>query len=399
MDLRFTPEEVAFREEVRHFFRTAQPESIRQKMLLGQQYTREDMLVWHRILEDKGWGVAPQWPKEWGGLDWNPVQAYIYNEEMLSSPALTPLAHINQVGSVIIAFGTDEQKTRFLKKIRRLEYWFCQGFSEPGAGSDLASLKTQAVRDGDHYVVNGSKLWSSHAHFSDWMYALVRTDPVAKKQKGISYLLIEMNTPGITVRPVITLDGHRHVNEVFFDNVRVPVSNRVGEENKGWDYAKFLLGHERMHIGRVGISKGRVAIAKQLAAQVMEDGRPLIDSARLREKIAAIEVELKAVEITNMRVVDEVRRQSGHRQDPKISVLKLKGSEMLQATLDILLEIAGPHALPLQHDFLEGDTTETIGPDWAATAALNYFFGRSRSITGGSNEVQRNIIAKGILGL
>jgi len=327
------------------------------------------------------------------------VQFFIWNEELLRTPALPPLAHVNQVGSVIIAFGTDEQKARFLKKVRSLEYWFCQGFSEPGSGSDLASLKTQAVRDGDHYVVNGQKLWSSYAHYSNWMYTLVRTDSGARKQRGISYLLIPLDSPGVSIRPVITLDGARHVNEVFFDNVRVPVENRVGEENRGWDYAKYLLGHERMLLGRVGTSKGRIARAKALAANIrVEDGR-MSENSRFRERLAVLEVELKALEITNMRVVDGVMKRADNRQDPKISIMKLKGSSILQETLEVLHDVAGPMAMPRQLEFLEGETQDTIGPRWAATIPLNHYFGRSRTITGGTNEVQRNIIAKQILGL
>jgi alkylation response protein AidB-like acyl-CoA dehydrogenase len=398
MDFHFTDEETAFREKVRSFFRTAQPEGIRKKMLRGQQHSREELISWHRILEEKGWGVTPEWPKEWGGHGWNAVQSYIYMEEMLRTPALPPMPHVNQVGPVLIAYGTDEQKARFLQKIRTLEIWFCQGFSEPGSGSDLASLKTRAVLDGDQYVVNGQKLWSSYAHYADWMYALVRTDPAARKQNGITYLLIDMKSPGISVHPVVTLDGHRHVNAIFFDNVRVPVVNRVGEENKGWEYAKVLLGHERMHIGRVGTSKGRISLAKQLISEKIEGDR-LRGDERLQEKMAAIEVELKAIEITNMRVVDEIRKRKDAAQDPKISILKLKGSEMLQSTLELLFEIAGPHNLPRQHAFLEGEPVNSIGPEWAATAALNYYFGRSRSITSGTNEIQKNIIAKKILGL
>jgi alkylation response protein AidB-like acyl-CoA dehydrogenase len=398
MDLRFTPEENAFRQEVRSWLRTAQPQRILQKMQLEQLHAREDLIEWHQILDDKGW-LVPQWPKEYGGQGWNAVQFFIWNEELLRTPALPPLAHVNQVGSVLIAFGTDEQKAKFLKKIRRLEYWFCQGFSEPGSGSDLASLKTQAVREGDHYIVNGQKLWTTQAHYANWMYALVRTDPGARKQKGISYILIPMDAPGITVRPVITLDGARHVNEVFFDNVRVPVENLVGQENRGWDYAKFLLGHERMLLGRMGTSKGRLARAKALAVNLRSDGGRMSESPRFRERLALLEVELKALEITNMRVVDQIMKRADNRQDPKISILKLKGSSILQETLEVLHDVAGPMAMPRQGDFLHGDTDDTIGPRWAATIPLNYYFGRSRTITGGTNEVQRNIIAKQILGL
>ena len=397
MGLQFTAEENTFRNEVREFFKTAMPADMRRRVVLGQKPTRDDLIGWQRILDKKGWAV-PMWPKEWGGTDWNPVQQYIFNEELLQAPALPPLAHINQVGVVILSQGTQEQKQRFLPKIRTMEWWFCQGFSEPGSGSDLASLKTRAENKGDHYVVNGQKLWTSQAHRADWMYALVRTDAGASKHTGISYLLIDMKSPGITVRPVISLDGSHHLNEVFFDNVVVPMENRLGVENKGWDYAKHTLGHERAIIAKVGLSKSRIRAAKELAARVTEGGKPLSEDRRLREKLAAIEVELKALEITNMRVVDGMKHHT-HTQDPKASVLKLKGSELQQQTLEILLEIAGPEAMPRQTEFYTGSSNEALREEWMATIAPAFYIARAASIYGGSNEIQHNIIAKRVLGL
>ncbi len=391
MDLRFTPEEEAFRMEVRAFFRQALPERIRKRIFLGQRYHREDLVDWQRILNAKGWG-APGWPVEWGGASWTGVQLYIFREELHRAWGLDQWnQNINLAGPVIIAFGTQQQKEYFLPKIRNLDLLFCQGFSEPGAGSDLASLKTRAVRDGDHYVVNGQKMWTSGAHWADWMFALVRTDPSVKKQAGITYLLIDMKSPGITVRPTVTLDGHHQCNQVFFDDVRVPVTNRIGEENKGWGYAKYLLGNERAGGARVGMFKARIGRAKQLAEDIPTDGTTLADTDRFREKLAALEVEVKALEITAMRVIGEMRSRKDHRQDPKASVLKLKGSELFVTTFEMLLEVAGPQAMPVPED--------EATADWTASAAPQFFMTRERTIAGGSNEVQHNVLAKSILGL
>ena len=400
MDLRFTPDELAFRDEVRAFFREALPTNIRRRMELGQRQSKEDIVTWQRILNAKGWAV-PHWPIEWGGTDWGPVKTYIFKEEMQLAPAPDPLSfNVNMVGPVLVAFGAEEQKRRFLPKIANLDIWFCQGFSEPGAGSDLASLKTAARLDGDHYVVNGQKIWTSRAHNADWMFCLVRTDPAAKQQRGISYLLIDMKTPGLTVRPIHTIDGEHHFNEVFFDDVRVPVENLVGEENKGWTYAKYLLGNERVGIARIGQSKYRIQRAKELADQVMIGDVPLGQTERFREKVAAVEVELKALEITQMRVIANARHLPPGAQDPASSVLKLKGTELQQAATELLMEVAGSYALPNQPEYLWGTPTEDpIGPEWAATIAPDYFITRAASIYGGSNEIQKNVIAKRILGL
>lgn len=398
MDLGFTAADLALRDEIREFCRTAQPEHIRRKLVLGQHLSPGDYIDWQRILDNKGWAV-PHWPKEWGGTGWSASQLFIYNEELQKAPALLPENHNTaQVGPVIIAFGTEEQKQRFLPKIRNLDYWFCQGFSEPGSGSDLASLKTSAVRSGDEYIVQGQKMWTSQGHNANWMFALVRTDPGAKKQKGITYLLIDMKSPGITVRPIMTIGGHR-VNEIFFDNVRVPLANRIGEENKGWDYAKFLMGNSRINVARIGLSTGRLQRAKQWAARIMVEGVPLADMERFREKVAAIEVELKAIEITNMRIVADQMKNASKKHDPKSSILKLKGAELQQASAELLMEVAGPLSGPSQEEFLEHHDEDSIGPDWCAGIAPTYFVSRAISIVGGSNEVQHNIIAKNILQL
>jgi pimeloyl-CoA dehydrogenase large subunit len=398
MDLRFTEEELAFRAEVRDFFRTALPASIRRKLVEGRHASKEDLVAWTRILHAKGWAV-PHWPAEWGGTGWSPVQQYLFQDEMQQAPAPQPLAFgVNMVGPVIYTFGSDAQKRRFLPRIANLDDWWCQGFSEPGAGSDLASLKTTARRDGDAYVVNGQKTWTTLAQHADWIFCLARTDMAAKKQEGISFLLVDMRSPGITVRPIQTIDGGHEVNEVFFDDVRVPVENRVGEENRGWDYAKFLLGNERVGIARVGVSKERLRRIRELAAIERAGDVPLIENPRFREKLAAVEVELKALEITQLRVVAAERSRAGAKPDPASSILKIKGSELQQATTELLMEVVGPFALPYAPE--EDRRNEPpVGPDWAASVAPTYFNWRKISIYGGSNEIQKNIIAKAILGL
>jgi pimeloyl-CoA dehydrogenase large subunit len=397
MDLRFTDEELAFRDEVRDFFRTALPDSIRRKMIDGHHPSKEDLVAWSRILNAKGWAV-PHWPVEWGGTGWSPVQQYIFRDELQQAPAPEPLAFgVNLVGPVIYTFGNEEQKRRFLPRIANLDDWWCQGFSEPGAGSDLASLKTTAKRDGDVYIVNGQKTWTTLAQHADWIFCLARTDSSVKKQEGISFLLIDMRTPGITVRPIQTIDGGHEVNEVFFDDVRVPVENLVGQENKGWDYAKFLLGNERVGIARIGISKARLKRVRELASLERIGDVPLIEVPRFREKLAAVEVELKALEMTQLRVVAAEGRREKGKPDPASSILKIKGSEIQQATTELLMEVVGPFAMPY-HPEEEGRNEPLDGPDWASTAAPTYFNWRKISIYGGSNEIQKNIIAKAILG-
>jgi pimeloyl-CoA dehydrogenase large subunit len=399
MDLRFTDEELAFRDEVREFFRTSLPERIRRKLVEGRHASKDDLITWTRILKAKGWAV-PNWPVEWGGTGWSPVQQYIFQDEMQQAPAPQPLPFgVNMVGPVIIAFGSEQQKRRFLPRIANLDDWWCQGFSEPGAGSDLASLNTTAKRDGDFYVVNGQKTWTTLAQYADWIFCLVRTDPPAKKQEGISFLLIDMKSPGITVRPIQTIDGGSEVNEVFFDDVRVPVENLVGRENKGWDYAKFLLGNERVGIARVGVSKERIRRIKRLAAMETNGARPLLENARFREKLAAVEVELKALEMTQLRVVAAERTRERSKPDPASSILKIKGSEIQQATTELLMEVVGPYAAPYRPERDEGWNEPPIGPEWAGPIAPTYFNWRKISIYGGSNEIQKNIIAKAILGL
>jgi pimeloyl-CoA dehydrogenase large subunit len=401
MDLRFTPEELAFRDEVRSFMRTALPADIRSKLVEGRRLKKDDIVAWQRILNAKGWAV-PHWPAEWGGRDWSPTQSYIFLEELQQAPAPPPLGFgVTMVGPVIIAFGSEAQKKRFLPRIANLDDWWCQGFSEPGSGSDLASLKTSAKRSNGHYVINGQKTWTTTAQYADWIFCLVRTDPAAKKQEGISFILMDMKSPGITVRPIVTIDGGREVNEVFFDDVKVPAENLVGQENKGWDYAKFLLGNERTGIARVGMSKERIRRLRELAALERSDDRPLLEDERFRAKIAAVEVELKALEMTQLRVVAAERNRKGNRPDPASSILKIKGSEIQQTISELLLEVVGPYALPYQPEYLDEErwNEPPVGPDWAPSLAPTYFNTRKVSIYGGTNEIQKNIIAKAILGL
>ncbi|HRK19522.1 MAG TPA: acyl-CoA dehydrogenase family protein [Hyphomicrobiaceae bacterium] len=394
MDLRFTPEENAFRQELRDYFLTEIPSSIRKKIAVGEHLAKADMVESCRLLAKKKW-VAPLWPVEWGGPGWTPIQQYIFGEEVQACSVPQPLPfNYSMCGPVVIAFGTEAQKKKFLPPMYNMDHWWCQGFSEPGAGSDLAGLKTSAVRDGDSYVINGQKTWTTLAQYADWCFVLARTDPNAKKQLGISFILVDMKTPGITVRPIVTIDGGREVNEVFFDNVRVPAENLIGQENRGWDCAKFLLGNERTGIARVGLSKQRLGRVKQLAAKVMAGERPLIEDERFREKMAAVEVELKALEMTQLRVLAEDSKRRSNQPNPASSILKIKGSEIQQATTELLLEVAGPLALPYHEEQAEFGTDE----HWAAPAAPQYFNFRKVSIYGGSNEIQRGIIAKAVLG-
>ncbi|KUL93688.1 acyl-CoA dehydrogenase [Bosea sp. WAO] len=398
MDLRFTPEELAFRDEVRRFFRNEIPAEIRRKVSEGRGLTREDYVTSQRIMNAKGWAV-PHWPREWGGQDWTAIQRYIFTEEMLLAAVPLPQQfNCYMVGPVIAAFGSQAQKERHLARIANLDDWWCQGFSEPGAGSDLASLKTKAVREGEHYIVDGQKTWTTLGQHADWIFCLVRTDPAAKKQAGISFLLIDMKTPGITLRPIITLEGRHEVNEVFFDKVRVPAENLVGEENKGWDYAKFLLANERTGIARIGLSKERMARIRRLAQEMPAGEGTMWADRDFRERFAGVEIELKALEITQMRVVAAQARDPG-RPDPASSILKIKGSQLQQATTELLLEVAGPFALAAPERGAEPTNDWPFDYEWADAAATSYFNNRKVSIYGGSNEIQKNIIAKAVLGL
>jgi len=401
MDLRFTAEEIAFRQEVRSFIRDNLPADIHAKMKLGRSPAKEDTVRWQRILNAKGW-AGLSWPKEWGGTGWSAIQKMIFLEENQMAPAPELLSfNITMIGPVLIQFGTEEQKKRFLPRAANLDDWWCQGFSEPGAGSDLASLKTAAKRDGDFYIVNGQKIWTSTAHNADWCFLLVRTDPNARKrQEGISFLLVDMKTPGITVRPIISIDGSHHLNEVFFDDVKVPVSLRVYEENKGWDVAKYLLGNERTGIARLGKSRERVNASLDMAREVNMNGQPLIADAVFRQRVAQLQVDMKALEITQYRVVSAYDKAKGAgRPDPLSSVLKVKGTELLQATTELAVDVAGPMATPIW----AAELAEMNEPDEmleaSSASAGSYLMLRAASIYGGTNEIQKNILTKAVLGL
>ena len=397
MNLDFSAEDLAFRDEVRSFIAENYPASLRGKQDEGDELSKEDFLSWHKVLAKKGW-VAPAWPVEYGGTGWTSTQRYIWSEETARADCIRLMPFgLAMVGPVIYTFGTPEQKAKFLPRILSGEDWWCQGYSEPGAGSDLASLRTKAVADGDDYVVNGQKTWTTMAQHADWGFFLVRTDFDAKMQEGISFLLIDMTSPGVTVRPIITLGGEHEVNEVWLDNVRVPIANRVYEENKGWTCAKFLLAHERVGIAGVASSKRGVEKLKAVAATEMEGERSLLANPFFRRKVAELEIDLAALEYTELRTLAGMA--AGKNPGPESSVLKIKGSEIQQRLTELTLEMAGHYGAPYYRGFGEGDNEHPIGPEWAHRAAPSYFNMRKTTIYGGSNEIQRNVIAKMVLGL
>ena len=396
MDLTYTGDDLAFRDQVRAFLEAELPADLRHKVHNHLRLHKDDYVRWHRILARQGW-AAPGWPREYGGPGWTPVQRHIFEEECAraGTPPVLPFG-VNMVAPVIMAFGSEEQKAYYLPRILACEDWWCQGYSEPGAGSDLASLKTTAVRDGDHYIVNGQKTWTTLAQHADMIFCLVRTDPTVRKQEGISFLLIDMHAPGVTVRPIIMLDEDHEVNEVFFDNVRVPVANLVGQENRGWTYAKYLLGHERTGIAAVGRSKRELARLKALARREHKDGAPLLRDPLFAAKVADLEIELMALEMTVLRVLAQADKAPG----PEASVLKVRGTEIQQRLSELMVEAAGPLALPFDPAWLEGEREHSvIDDDFAAPLLPHYFNFRKTSIYGGSNEIQRNIISQMILGL
>ncbi|VVO24431.1 acyl-CoA dehydrogenase family protein [Pseudomonas fluorescens] len=398
MDINYTPAELEFRDEVRSFLSMAVPDDIAAKVRLGKHLGKDDHLRWQRVLARRGW-YAANWPVEHGGTGWSLVQRHIFEEECAAfgAPRLISFG-VNMVAPVIMKFGSEAQKTWYLPRILSGDDWWCQGYSEPGAGSDLASLKTRAVLDGDHYVVNGQKTWTTLGQHANMIFCLVRTDPQARQQGGISFLLIDMATPGITVRPIITLEGEHEVNEVFFDNVRVPVANLVGEENKGWTCAKFLLTHERT--GQAGIAQSKAALAqlKWVATQELRNGRPLLEDPLLRVQIAEVEMQLMAIEMSTLRILAAV--QGGGMPGAESSILKIKGSEIRQAISHLQRKVLGVHALPFVEEELDyAYPGELLHTDYSAAAASQYFNLRKLSIYGGSNEIQKNIIAKMILEL
>ncbi|MFZ6644403.1 acyl-CoA dehydrogenase family protein [Undibacterium sp. TJN25] len=396
MDLNYTSEDLAFRDQVRSYLAENLPADLKHKVLNHKRLSKENFVRWHKILAKQGW-VATGWPKEYGGTGWTATQRHIFEEECAraGTPGIMPFG-VAMVAPVIMAFGNQAQKDYYLPRILNCDDWWCQGYSEPGSGSDLASLKTRAEREGDFYVVNGQKTWTTLAQHADMIFCLVRTDTGARKQEGISFLLIDMKTPGITVRPIIMLDEEHEVNEVFFDNVKVPVQNLIGEENKGWTYAKYLLGHERTNIAAVGRAKRELQFLKRIATEHQKNGKPLLDDPVYASKVASLEVELMALEITVLRVIS----QDSGRPGPEASLLKIKGTEIQQRLTELMVEAVGPYSQPFDHAFMEGKEEHSIAEDDdAAPLAAYYFNFRKTSIYGGSNEIQKNIITQMILGL
>jgi len=396
MDLNYSARDEAFRAEVRSFLAANLPADLQTKVRKHLRLKREDYVRWHKIVAKQGW-AAPAWSTEFGGPGWDATQRHIWEEEcaIAGTPPILPFG-VNMVAPVIMAFGSPEQKAWYLPRILDCTDWWCQGYSEPGAGSDLASLKTTAVREGDHYIVNGQKTWTTLGQHADMIFCLVRTDQNVRKQEGISFLLIDMKTPGITVRPIIMLDEDHEVNEVFFDNVRVPLANLVGKENKGWTYAKYLLGHERTGIAAVGRSKRELLFLKKIANQQQKNGKPLLEDPLFAARVANLEIELMALEVTVLRAI----AQEAHGPGPQASVLKVRGSEIQQLLTELMVEAVGPQALPFDPDYLDGEREHALaGDDDGAPLAACYFNFRKTSIYGGSNEIQKNIITQMILGL
>jgi alkylation response protein AidB-like acyl-CoA dehydrogenase len=403
MDLNFTPQEEEFRASVRSFFATELPKDIRDKMELGRRIAKDDMVRWQKILHKKGWG-APNWPKEFGGTGWNVIEQHIFEEERADhcAPPQNPFS-LKMLAPVLQAFGNAAQQQYFLPRILAADDWWCQGYSEPGSGSDLASLRTSAVRQGESYIVNGQKTWNTLGQYADWIFCLVRTSTEGRPQQGISFLLIDMKSPGVSVRPIIMLDGEHEINDIFFDNVKVPVQNLIGEENKGWTYAKFLLSHERTGNAGIGACKRALKTLKEIAAQQPDGGRALIEDARFRDRIAQIEMELMALEITNLRVLSGYAK---HSRDlgPEVSMLKIKGSEIIQSLAELKMRALGHDALPYVREALDltwrGDAL--LGEHYKSYAPPltgQYFNQRKTTIYAGSTEIQKNIISQMILGL
>jgi alkylation response protein AidB-like acyl-CoA dehydrogenase len=396
MHMQFTDADLAFRDEVREFLATELPDDVRERWVNGSLIfpDRDDAVRWQKILHKKGW-IAPNWPQEHGGPGWTTSQKFIFECETAEAgaPPVIPLG-LRMVGPVIMRYGTDEQKAQFLPRILATDDYWCQGYSEPGSGSDLASLKTRAVKDGDDYIINGSKIWTTHAHFADWMFALVRTSTEGKPQQGISFVLIPMDTPGIEVRPLITLGGHHEVNQVFLTDVRVPQANRVGEENDGWTVAKYLLEFERggsFYTGRINVNLGRL---RKLAAEA-----GCLDEPAFQKRLAELEVEAQSVSVSELRMLSALT--TGQNPGASASIIKLRGSEATQKATEMTMEAAGLYALPfeqLEQAISGGNEPGVSTPDEASSAGRYYGF-RAATIFGGSSEVQRNILAKVSLGL
>lgn len=393
MDLNYTDEEIAFRDEVRQFLDKDLPKRLSDKVKKQQRLSSGDMEEWHTILNARGW-LAASWPKKYGGSEWNAVQRNIFEEEacQAGAPRVIPFG-LSMLAPVLMEFGSEQQCAHYLPRILDGTDWWCQGYSEPGAGSDLASLKTSAVRDGDHYIVNGQKTWTTLGQYANWIFCLVRTSKEGRRQQGISFLLIDMATPGIEVRPITLLDGEQEVNEIFFEDVKVPVANLVGEENQGWTYAKYLLTHERTGTAGIGFSTEGLMQLKRIAKAQNKSGRPLADDPYFAARLARIEIDLAALRTTNLRILQDT--MSGAASGLESSMLKVKGTVIRQAINDLTRRALGPHALPFVSEALDAGYNEPpIGPDYANPVSADYFNNRKLSIFAGSNEIQKNIIAK-----
>ena len=395
MDLSYSKENIAFRDDVRAYLAEALPTRISDVVRSGGELTKEIMEEWHAILQRKGW-LATIWPKQFGGPGWTPVQRHIFEEECCRAyaPRIVPFG-LSMLGPVLQKFGTKEQQDYYLPRILSGKDWWCQGYSEPGAGSDLASLKTRAVRDGDEWVINGQKTWTTLGQHADKIFCLCRTNPEAKQQEGISFILVDMNTPGIEVRPIRLIEGGFEVNEVFFTDVRVPYENLVGELDKGWTIAKFLLTHERTGIAGVGFSMQALEEVKALARKVRRNGKPLAEDPLFASRIAKAEIDLEAMKITNLRMLFKAQEQGA--PGSETSILKIKGTVIHQELKDLARRALGPAAAPFPGHVTEGNLM--FGPEDTAYNAARYFNNRKTSIFGGSNEIQRNILTKAALEL
>ena len=394
MDVKFTQEDLAFRDEVRAFFEEEYDFDLAKQVLNDKSGEYKSAIVaWQKKLHKKGW-IAPAWPTEYGGSGWTITQRYIFESERgrLGIPDAVPFG-LKMVGPVIYTFGNKQQKERFLPRILSSDDWWCQGYSEPGAGSDLASLQTSAELVGEDYIVNGQKVWTTFAQFADWIFCLVRTSKEIRKQQGISFLLIDMNSPGVTVKPIITIDGKHSLNEVLFDDVRVPIENLIGEQDKGWTYAKALLIHERAGIAEVADSRSSLNSLKAQAAAETSGGAPIIEDPVFQMRLSDIETELMALEYTELRALASMA--DGGMPGPESSFLKIKGTEIRQAISELALQLVGYYGGALDSNLDPG----VLGHDFASQARVNYMYGRAASIYGGSNEVQRNVIAKMVLGV
>ncbi len=401
MDLNLSSEEEAFRQEVRRFLQAKLPVWLSDKVREGRRLSKSDMEYWHATLNEQGW-LAGHWPREHGGAGWAPIQTFIFELECAGAhaPRVVPFG-VSMLGPVLIKYGSKAQQQYWLPRILDGSDWWCQGFSEPGAGSDLASLRTSAVREGDHYIINGQKTWTTLGQYANMIFCLVRTSSAGKPQEGISFLLVDMDSPGIDIRPIITLDGEHEVNEVFFSDVRVPAANLVGEENRGWSCAKYLLTYERTNIAGVGLSTAALQRLKLIAAYCHKNGRPLAEDPAFAARLAHLEIELDNMRTTSLRVIANVA--AGGSPGEKSSMLKIRGTELRQQISALTRRAMGPYARPFQLDLQgvdnHGSESAAIGPDGADVAATEYFNLRKLSIFGGSNEIQKNIISKMILGL